>query len=151
MIYPKHVLLYSIWIGSMSFNFHRVLRLSDIFSWYLCTRCSSRIFPLLPPSRKSRIFSRASICLFCLMLMKRSSMDFAILDFPKFFVTLYMIQQNVTFVWCHSHKSYLLQYLNVSAHHRVTVWTSRYQQPFYWNKNANARGGEAADWSSKEE
>ena len=31
----------------------------DIFSWYWCTRSLSRVFSLLPPSRRSRIFSPA--------------------------------------------------------------------------------------------
>ena len=31
----------------------------DIFSWYLCTRSSSRVFSLLPLSGRSRIFSPA--------------------------------------------------------------------------------------------
>ena len=32
-----------------------------------------------------------AICLFCLMLMKRSSIDFGIIDFSKMFVILYVI------------------------------------------------------------
>ena len=40
-----------------------------------------------------------SIYLFCLMVMKRSSVDFGILDFSKIFVMLYVIQQNATFMW----------------------------------------------------
>ena len=39
----------------------------------------------------------------------------------------------------------------VSAHHWVTTWTSWYQQPFYWNWNTNARGGETVDWSARDE
>ena len=31
----------------------------DIFSWYLCRRSSSRVFFLLPPNRRTRIFSPA--------------------------------------------------------------------------------------------
>ena len=42
--------------------------------------------------------------------------------------------------WYHNHKRYVLQDLNVSAHHCVTAWTSWYQQPFFWNWNANAQG-----------
>ena len=33
---------------------------------------------------------------------------------------------------------YILQDLNVSAHHWVTAWTSWYQ-PFFWNWNVNAQ------------
>ena len=68
-------------------------------------------------------------CLSCLMLMKRYSIDFGILDFSKAFVILYVIQQNVTLMWYHSYKRYVLQDLTVSAHHRVTAFTSWYQQP----------------------
>ena len=83
--------------------------------------------------------------------MKRSSVDFGILDFSKKIVILYVMQQNATLMWHHSHKSYALQGLNVSAHHWVTTWTSWYQQPFYWNWNTNARGGETVDWSARDE
>ena len=86
-----------------------------------------------------------------LMLMKRSSIDFGILNFWKSFVMLYVIQQNVTLMWYHSHKRYVLQDLTVSAHHWVAAWTSWYQQLFYWNWNTNARGGEVTDCSTKEE
>ena len=83
--------------------------------------------------------------------MKRSSVDFGILDFSKKIVILYVMQQNATLMWHHSHKSYALQGLNVSAHHWVTTWTSWHQQPFYWNWNTNAWGGETVDWSARDE
>ena len=74
-----------------------------------------------------------AISLFCLMLMKRSTIDFGIYDFSKVFVILYLIQQNATLMWYQSCNRYVLEDLTVSAHHWVTAWTSWYQQLFYWN------------------
>ena len=83
--------------------------------------------------------------------MKRFSIDFEIIDSSKNFVILNVIQQNATLTWYHSHKRHVLQELTVSAHHRVIAWTSWYQQPFYWNRNTNVRGGEVTVCSAKEE
>ena len=83
---------------------------------------------------------------------------FGILNFSKNFVIMYLIQQNATLMWYHSHKRHLLQELTVSDHHQVTAWTAWYQQLFYWNWNTNRWGGdcsakkeELADWSLLQE
>ena len=94
---------------------------------------------------------KLAICLFCLILTKRSSIDLGILYFSKIFEILLVIQQNPTLMWHYSHKRYVLQDLTVSAHHRVIAWTSWYQQRFYWNWNRSARGGEVTDCSATEE
>ena len=58
----------------------------EIFSWYLYTQSSSRIFSTLPPRRKIRFFSPAWDMSFLsdqYNEMERSSIDFEILDFSK--------------------------------------------------------------------
>ena len=100
------------------------------------------------------IYLQLAICLFCLMMvMKRSSIDFRIIDFSKKKLILCVIQQNATLMWCHSHKRHALQELTVSAHNRVTARSSWYRQLFYWNRNTNVRCSEVTDWenSPKEE
>ena len=48
------------------------------------------------------------ICLPCLMLMKRHSIDFRILDFWNIFTIIYVIQWNATLMWYHSQERYAL-------------------------------------------
>ena len=59
MIYRKHMLLCSIWIGPRVSILTECWVCPDIFSWYLCTRRTSKVFSHLPLNRRSRIFSPA--------------------------------------------------------------------------------------------
>ena len=58
-----------------------------------------------------------AILLFCLMIVMERL-------FSKRFAIMHVTQQNGASMGYHNHKRHVLQQLTVSAHQRVTAWTS---------------------------